>query len=71
MMIKTCMWVFALFGNMACVIGIYKYGICVPVQRGGGMYIAGVASFLVGSCGDRVRWHDSSSERACGVPVRS
>ncbi|KAL0689525.1 hypothetical protein Bca4012_089203 [Brassica carinata] len=31
------------------------------------MYIAGVASFLVGSCGDRVRWHDSSSERACGV----
>ncbi|KAF3577142.1 hypothetical protein DY000_02033943 [Brassica cretica] len=25
-------------------------------------------SFLVGSCGNRLSWHDSSSERACGVP---
>ncbi|KAG2314596.1 hypothetical protein Bca52824_017718 [Brassica carinata] len=27
------------------------------------MYISGVASFLVGSCSNRVSWHGSSSER--------
>lgn len=65
MMIKTCMWVFALFGDMECVIAGLRYGTCVPVQHGGGMYIIGVVSFLVGSCRDRVRWHDSLLERAC------
>lgn len=29
----------------------------------------GVASFFVGSCGEQMRWYDSSLERECGVPV--
>ena len=39
------------------------------VERDGGMYISGVASILVGSCGDHVRLHDSLLERTCGVHV--
>ncbi|KAF3500982.1 hypothetical protein F2Q69_00040382 [Brassica cretica] len=32
-------------------------------------HFIGVTPFLVGSCGNRVSWHDSSPEWACGVPV--
>lgn len=37
----------------------------MPVKRGGSMYISGITSFLVESCGDYVSWHDSSLDREC------
>ena len=60
-----------LFGDMACVSGVYKLDkglrpMCVGATC---LRIIGGCIVSFGSCGDRTRWHDSLLERAYGVHV--